>query len=70
MVVVPIAMPVTIPVVLMVAVAGALLLHVPPVVGWPRVVVRPAHTEGLPVIPGAGGLTVTVLVAVHPVPVV
>jgi hypothetical protein len=70
MVVVPMAMPVTIPVVLIVAVVIALLLHVPPAVGWMSMVVRPAHTAGLPVILGAGGLTVTVLVAVQPVPVV
>ena len=71
MVVVPVATPVTIPLVEpMVATDGLLLVHVPPVVGSVRVVVAPTHTNGVPpIVPGAV-LTVTTAVAVQMPPVV
>ena len=46
---VPAAMPITIPVALpTVAIAGLLVLHVPPLMGSEKVVVRPEHKEELP----------------------
>ena len=52
MVAVPPLTPVTIPVVApTVATAGVLLLHVPPVVGFVRVVVRPVHVVSVPAMP-------------------
>ena len=52
------------------AIAGILLLHVPPVAGSLNVIVCPAHTRLLPVIAGGGGLIVTPVVVMQPVPVV
>ena len=43
-----------------VAIAVLLLLHVPPVVASPSVVVAPAQTLVVPVIAAGAGLTVTV----------
>ena len=50
-----------------VATAGVALLHVPPAVASPNVVVDPTHTERVPVIAAGNGLTVTVAVREHPV---
>lgn len=60
MVALPVATPVTTPVVLSIdAVELLLLLQVPPVVLWLRVVVRPVHTPVLPVI-AAGALVIVI----------
>jgi len=63
---VPEAMPVTVPVVLTVALAGALLLHTPPLTELERRVVLPVHTVEAPLMVPAstGAATVTVVVAV------
>ena len=65
MVVVPAAMPVTIPDVPIVAVAVVTELHTPPPAALLKVVVLVGHTVNMPVIvPALGdGLTVTTLVA-------
>jgi hypothetical protein len=66
-VVVPSDMPVTIPVVgLTVPTAVLELLHVPPAVGFDRVVVAPRHAVGIPVI--APGDATTVMIAVSKQP--
>lgn len=49
------------------AIAGLLLLHVPPASGSPSVIVVPAHTGELPVIAEGTELTVIVAVARQPV---
>ncbi len=49
-----------------VATAVLLLVHVPPVVASDNVVVDPAHKDVVPVI-GESALTVTKVVALHPV---
>ncbi len=46
------------------------LLHVPPAVALVSEVVKPSQTTGVPVIAVGAGVTVTVVVAVHPVPAV
>ena len=66
MVVVPAAIPLTIPV-LTVADAVLLLLQVPPVVVSDNTVVKPAQTSVFPVIPDGDGLVFTVVVVLHPV---
>ena len=74
MVAVPPETPVTSPVVLTVATAVALLLHVPPPVVLVSVILLPAHTDEGPEIALTEGLTLTVTervaVAVQPVPTV
>ncbi len=65
----PVVTPPTTPDELTVATAVALLLHVPPVVVSRSVVVAPWHTLAVPVIKAGSGLTVTMLVAEHPVDV-
>ena len=49
-----------------VAVAGLLLVHVPPVTRSPSVVQAPTHTVDAPVMPLGDGLTHTVVVLVQP----
>lgn len=67
MVAVPEDKPVTIPVAISIyAIEGLLLLHNPPPASV-KVVVAPTHTWALPVIAGGNGLTVTIVVAIHPV---
>ena len=67
MVVVPAAMPDTTPDVPIVAIAGVLLLHVPPVVVLAIVVVAPAHTLIVPVMADTVGFAFTVTIAVDDV---
>ena len=50
MVTTPAAIPITIPLLLIVAMFTSLLLQVPPAVVFTRVVTLPTHTLGLPVI--------------------
>ena len=65
---VPLVIPVTNPVMEpIVATAGLLLAHVPPVAASLRVTVEPTHTLVGPAIAGGPGFTVTVVVAIHPV---
>ena len=64
---VPVAKPVTTPPVPTVASVLLLLLHVPPVVVLPNVVVNPAQTVGVPVIPEGNVFIVTGSVVKHPV---
>ena len=67
MVAVPEDTPVTIPVAISIyAMAVLLLLHNPPPASV-KVVVAPTHTWALPEIAGGNGLTVTIVVAIHPV---
>lgn len=65
MVAVPVDTPVTMPVLLTVAIPAALLLHTPPVVASVKGVVAPVHTVAVPVmVPALGkGFTVTTAVA-------
>ena len=65
----PAAIPLTVPVLDIVATAVLALVHVPPVIASLRVVVDPIYVVAKPVIgPGAGsGFTVTAYVAVQPV---
>lgn len=64
----PAVTPVKIPVdELIVAIEISLLLHAPPVVISFRTVVRPVHTVSVPVIDAGKGLTVTIVVPIHPV---
>ncbi len=65
--VVPDVIPVSRPPVPMVATEVALLLQVPPVVPSVKVVVLSAHTP-VPEIVAGKGFTVTILVALQPVP--
>src|SRR4051812_13354161 len=57
---IPLTMPVPEPIV---AISGLLLVHIPPVLLLLKVVVRPTHTTGIPVLAGGDRLTVTVVVA-------
>ena len=67
-VVVPAAMPATVPVVApMVPTAAVLLVQVPPPVLLPNVVDWPAHTSGIPLIVPGTALTVIVVVFWQPV---
>jgi hypothetical protein len=59
----------TTPAVLTSATEGLLLLHVPPP-GAASVVVPPAHMPSVPVMDGAAGLTVTMVLATQPTPTV
>lgn len=60
-------MPVTTPVVLTtVATEVLLLLHVPPVVEFVRVVLAPSQTEKEPLIAAGSGFTTNVVVLKHP----
>lgn len=68
MVLVPAVTPVMVPLVLIVATDGVLLLQVPPVVVLLTVVVCPTHTCSVPAIAAGSGFTVTVAVRIHPVP--
>jgi hypothetical protein len=69
MVAVPAVIPLTIPVAgLTVAVVVALLLHVPPVVAVTSSVVLPVHRVAVPLMGDGKAYTVTVLVAVQPMP--
>ena len=67
---VPAATPVTVPSVPTVAFVGVPLIQAPPGVPSVRLVIRPAHTVGVPVIVPAAALTVTTLVAEQPLPVI
>ena len=64
---VPVLMPVTMPVALSTVAPMLVLLHVPPVLASVSVVVRPAHTVGVPPIVGGVGLMVTSVVIAQPV---
>jgi hypothetical protein len=64
---VPDAMPVTMPAASIVAIAGVPLVHVPPVVVLLSVVVRLWQTASVPVIAAGSGLTVTGVVVMQPV---
>ena len=64
------AIPVTTPVADTVPAAGLLLLQVPPPVRSVNAVVKPAHTDNVPVIPTGTGFTVTTAVVIQPVPIV
>ena len=52
------------------AIAGALLVQVPPGVTSDKVVVNPEQTLSVPSIAAGKGLTVTVVVMMQPVPMV
>src|SRR5579859_7846419 len=68
MMAVPNDIPVTVPLVPTVATDALLLLHTPPTsVPGPRVVVCPTQIPDVPVNAGGIGLTVTIIVAKHPV---
>jgi hypothetical protein len=63
MVAVPMLMPLTIPVVgPTVAIAGALLVYIPPVVALPNVLEDPIHILKAPVIADGSGFTVATAV--------
>lgn len=64
MVAVPVAIPLTVPVVLTEAIAALLLLQVPPAVASASVIVAPVQTEVAPVIAATAGNGFTVTVAV------
>ena len=66
MVAVPAATPVTVPP-LTLATPALLVLHVPPLVASLNEVVRPAHTDMVPVIAAGTGFTSTMVVAIQPV---
>jgi hypothetical protein len=69
MVAIPASNPVTIPVPdPTLAVAGSLLLHVPPLVKSASVTVLPTHSEVPPVIPAGAAFTVIALYIRQPVP--
>jgi hypothetical protein len=68
MVAVPAPPPVTTPVLLTVAIPGALLLQLPPGVASASVVVVPTQIPRLPVIKAGDMFTVTVAVLIQPVP--
>ena len=61
----PAAIPLTVPVALIVAIVITPLPHVPPVVASLNVVLLPAHIVAIPVI-GCKGFTVTITVAAQP----
>ena len=65
-VVVPAATPVTTPVVDPIFTLALLLLHVPPMLPSVSVIVKPTHTVDGPSIVDGYGLTVTVVVTIHP----
>ena len=67
-VVVPAVTPVTMPEPLMIAVAVALLVHVPDGVLSLRVMVEPVQAKEGPVIIAGAEITDTVVVTMHPVP--
>ena len=65
---VPDVPPVITPVVkMMLAVAVALLLQLPPAVASVNVVLRPEHTSRVPMIAAGNGFTVTTSVMIQPV---
>ncbi len=66
MVAAPVAIPVAIPDVPIVATPVLLLAHVPPPVVEDRLVVDPAHKAVVPVIAAGIALTVTDVVVLHP----
>lgn len=66
-VVLPALMPLTTPVLLIVADEGLLLLQIPPALALDKVVVEPAHTAGVPAIAAGSGRTFTVAVRIQPV---
>ena len=68
MVAVPALTLVIVPVVPIVATVVGLLLQVPPAVASLTVIVEPMQTDVPPLIAVGTGLTVTVVVTVHPVP--
>lgn len=63
---VPAVMPVTTPVAFTVATAILLLVQLTPVLVVLNVVVRPTHSDGLPLIAAGNALTVTVVVLIQP----
>ena len=66
----PVAVPVTVVVVVppeTEATAALLLLHVPPALTSLKLVVDPWHTARVPVIADGVGLTVNIVVTIHPV---
>ena len=65
---IPEAEPVTVPVLLTVAVTVRPLLHTPPVVASVNGVVPPIQITGTPDMDAGEEVTVTVLVTVHPEP--
>jgi hypothetical protein len=65
---VPVAIPVTTPVMSTGATAALLLLHVPPDTELVKVVVEPIHTLGEPAIAAGEVFTVTVTTRKQPVP--
>jgi hypothetical protein len=70
MVVVPVAIPITTPVLLSIVATDVLvLLHDPPEVALLRVAAEPTHIADGPVIAEGGALTVRVLVIIQPVPI-
>ena len=66
MLAIPVATPVTTPEELTVAIAGLLLLHVPPDVEFPNAVVSPTQVTGVPVFAAMVLFTVTVVVRWQP----
>lgn len=62
----PVDIPVTAPELVTRALVVSLLLHVPPVALFERVVVPPTHRLNIPVITPGAGFTVNVVVAMHP----
>jgi hypothetical protein len=68
MMAVPAATPVTVPVLVTVAMDVLPLLHVPPLVGSVYTVVEPTHTLAAPLMADGEAITEIVLKAVHPVP--
>lgn len=52
----------------MLALAALLMLQLPPAIGWLITVVLPTHTVGVPLITAGNVITVTVSVALQPVP--
>jgi hypothetical protein len=66
---VPAVIPLTIPVLLTLAIALLELLQVPPDTELLRVVVFPVHTKAVPVVAAAPALTVSTWVAAVPQPV-
>jgi len=68
MMAVPAENPVTMPEVPILAIAGLLLLHAPPVVASLNEVVNPGHVAAKPVIVAGGGFTNTAVEILQPVP--
>ena len=67
MILLPAVTPVTLPVVELAVALALLLVHVPPVTASLSVVLRPAHTVGVPVMVAGTGLTVKARVLMQPV---